>query len=35
MLELKTMNDRIQPAEEVNILPELIATYASTTDLDR
>ena len=35
MLELKTMNDRIQPAEEVNIFPELIAAYVSSTDLDR
>ncbi|WP_172582550.1 hypothetical protein [Subtercola boreus] len=25
MLELKTMNDPIEPTEEANILPELIA----------
>ena len=32
MLELKTMNTHIEPAEEVNILPELAAAETKTTD---
>jgi len=34
MLELKTMNDSTDPIEKVTLL-ELIAAWASNTDLDR
>ena len=33
MLELKTMNTQNEPAEEVNLIPELTAAQAKTTDL--
>jgi len=35
MLELKTMNTQIEPAEEVNILPELVSASAQITDPTR
>ena len=35
MLELKTMNTQIEPAEEVNILAELVSAQAQITDPTR
>ena len=35
MLELKTRNTQIEPAEEVNILPELVSASAQITDPTR